>query len=571
LVTDNAALGQRALERLWFKHDRPRAPWILAVAFVIALVAAFTLGPREVRFSAESPVVPGLDGRPELRDAAVAGSPGYRALAAASVAVGMGWTGIIMLQLVAASVAAIGLEGVGRALGGRGAGLVSFALFTLNPDQARWHAFLLPDSLYTSTLILTVVAIRMTWSSPTPRRCASALACGIVAGSLSAPGLFLIPIIAAAWSSTWRPGSHGGRTNYATIASSLACVALILPPVGDGIVGEPVLAHRPDRGIVIRDFEETYVPMPGSGEQTWRTTAGFAYALTYPIETLHLGALRILTAVAHVRPFYTPLHNLAVLCLVTPVYIFAVYGFIVARREPLARLLLAVIALHFLLIAITYCDWDGRRLSVIFPLIGVLAARGVSAIRISPKLILSLAICVVPFAVAVPPLLTGLAFQFRVDDSAKSDAIVLLLGGAHDRPEKVAELYRRGYGPLVLVGDDSDLAINHRTLTAGGIPPGAIVSLGPTIGTREEAWRVRDYLAGHPEIRRIVVVTTAFHTFRARWIFRRALSATGVEVRIAASNDPRFNECDWYTKVDGIRAYSEEVLKMTYACLSAVR
>ena len=67
------------------------------------------------------------------------------------------------------------------------------------------------------------------------------------------------------------------------------------------------------------------------------------------------------------------------------------------------------------------------------------------------------------------------------------------------------------------------------------------------------------------------MVTTAFHTLRTRWIFRRALIGTGVDVRIAASNDPRFDETNWYTKVDGIRAYSQEVLKMTYACLAGVR
>ena len=163
-------------------------------------------------------------------------------------------------------------------------------------------------------------------------------------------------------------------------------------------------------------------------------------------QSVHLGVLRVLTALAHVRPFYTPFHNLAVLCLMTPVYLLAVVGLIRARREPLAALVAAVVALHLLVIAITHSDWDGRCLLFVLPLIGVLAAKGLAAVRWPRKLLLAIGLAIGLMMILHPALLTGLALQFRVDDAAASDALVLLLGGEHDRPRKAAELYRQGLG-----------------------------------------------------------------------------------------------------------------------------
>ncbi len=49
-----------------------------------------------------------------------------------------------------------------------------------------------------------------------------------------------------------------------------------------------------------------------------------------------------------------------------------------------------------------------------------------------------------------------------------------------------------------------------------------------------------------------------------RWTFRKVLSGLGVDVRVVASQDPRFTEADWYTKDDGIKEYLSEALKTFY-------
>lgn len=171
------------------------------------------------------------------------------------------------------------------------------------------------------------------------------------------------------------------------------------------------------------------------------------------------------------------------------------------------------------------------------------------------------------------PLLVGFATSFRVDDPAPSDAIVLLLGGTDHRPAKVAELYRRHLAQRVLMAgarprpvlSRDETAENQKVMIRAGVPQEAIQILpGIATSTRDEALLVRDYVRSDPSIRRIVVVTSAFHTARARWIFRKVLRDSGVEVRTAAVDHPDFNETNWYTRDESLVVYFSEALKSVY-------
>ncbi len=59
------------------------------------------------------------------------------------------------------------------------------------------------------------------------------------------------------------------------------------------------------------------------------------------------------------------------------------------------------------------------------------------------------------------------------------------------------------------------------------------------------------------------MVTSAFHTARTRWTFRRVLRGTGVEVRVAAS-EGGLDETNWYRSEVGIKLYLLEALKTVY-------
>ena len=169
-------------------------------------------------------------------------------------------------------------------------------------------------------------------------------------------------------------------------------------------------------------------------------------------------------------------------------------------------------------------------------------------------------------------LLVGFARGFRVDDPAPSDALIVLLGGVDHRPSQAAALYREGLAPLVLLGTSAadpgrgfdETGATREVLIRLGVPRKAIRFLpGRVTSTREEALRVREFARSHP-MRRVTIVTSAFHTARARWIFRKVLAGTGVDVRMAAARVPAFDETDWFRKDEGLTNYFNEAMKTLF-------
>jgi uncharacterized SAM-binding protein YcdF (DUF218 family) len=169
------------------------------------------------------------------------------------------------------------------------------------------------------------------------------------------------------------------------------------------------------------------------------------------------------------------------------------------------------------------------------------------------------------------PLLSGYARLFRIDDPAPSDAIVVLLGGLGHRPQHAAALYRRGVAPRVLLATlDATASPFDETrqtiavLRQGGVPPDAITVMPQRCeSTRDEANAVRA-LAGRAGFRRITVVTSAFHTRRSRWIFRRVFAGTGVAIHMAAAEQPRITEANWWRSDEGLVTYVDETVKTLY-------
>ncbi len=170
------------------------------------------------------------------------------------------------------------------------------------------------------------------------------------------------------------------------------------------------------------------------------------------------------------------------------------------------------------------------------------------------------------------PVLAGFAGLFRVDDPAPSDALVVLLGGLSHRPAHAAELFARGIAPVVLIGTSAIEGASRRNETEEsvrelvqlGVPRSAIVVLPGTVtSTRDEARRVADYAESHA-LRRITVVTSAFHTARARWIFRKILKGQEIDIRMAAAPHPDFTEASWYKTDEGMVMYFTEAFKTLY-------
>ncbi|HEV2689070.1 MAG TPA: YdcF family protein [Bryobacteraceae bacterium] len=135
--------------------------------------------------------------------------------------------------------------------------------------------------------------------------------------------------------------------------------------------------------------------------------------------------------------------------------------------------------------------------------------------------------------------------KLEVEDCAMADAIVVLSGMLHksrskrgglewaegvDRFEQGVLLMKAGKAPL-LIFTGGRIPWSNRKVTEGedlrtaaiarGIPAEAIVVTDEVGSTADEAQAVRK-LAGSRGLKRIILVTTAWHMPRAEFLFRRA-------------------------------------------------
>lgn len=153
------------------------------------------------------------------------------------------------------------------------------------------------------------------------------------------------------------------------------------------------------------------------------------------------------------------------------------------------------------------------------------------------------------------PILRGFVEWWIVDEALQGSEAIVVLGGDSifgDRVRHAVELYRRGWAPrLVLSGRTLRANFNEVELMRPealdlGVPRRAILSFPQNASsTLEEAMALRRYLA-EENIRRIVVVTSNYHTRRARMIFRRVFRGTGVDLQLSAANDVGFDPRRWW-------------------------
>src|SRR5262245_27841850 len=73
--------------------------------------------------------------------------------------IGAGPIGVVGMQIVIAAAALVAIYRLGFALAGPIAGLVAASLFACDVETARWHVFVLTDSLYLSVLPIAVWGI----------------------------------------------------------------------------------------------------------------------------------------------------------------------------------------------------------------------------------------------------------------------------------------------------------------------------------------------------------------------------------------------------------------------------
>ncbi|MEE9234297.1 MAG: YdcF family protein [Candidatus Acidoferrales bacterium] len=171
-----------------------------------------------------------------------------------------------------------------------------------------------------------------------------------------------------------------------------------------------------------------------------------------------------------------------------------------------------------------------------------------------------------------PILLAGGDWWVVDDELEKAQAIVVLGGDSvlGDRVRHAAELYRQGWAPRVVLSGPalrtyfSEAELMEKEALQQGIPKEhLIVVRHQARSTLEEALALRPLLAEH-NFRKIIIVTSNFHTRRTKRIFRAVYERRGGHIFVSAAPDPEFNPARWWKTREGRATMLLEFLKTLY-------
>jgi uncharacterized SAM-binding protein YcdF (DUF218 family) len=171
------------------------------------------------------------------------------------------------------------------------------------------------------------------------------------------------------------------------------------------------------------------------------------------------------------------------------------------------------------------------------------------------------------------PLLRMVGKFWVVDDAPQvSDAIVMLGDDNYsgDRAARAAELFREGLAPRVIASGRylrpyaSIAELEEHDLTDDGVPAGAIVRLAHRAeNTRDESREISQLIASRGW-KRILLVTSNYHTRRARYICIRAFPP-GTLLRVVAARDSDYDPHDWWRTRTGLKIFGHEAIGMLVA------
>ncbi len=167
-------------------------------------------------------------------------------------------------------------------------------------------------------------------------------------------------------------------------------------------------------------------------------------------------------------------------------------------------------------------------------------------------------------------------------DLLHADALVVLGGSATyvERTRRAAELFRQGRAPVIILTNDNqrggwssaeqrnpffvERAVDE--LQRAGVPAERIEVLPQTVsGTYEEALLLRQH-ASTRGLRSVLVVTSAYHSRRARLTLCRVFAESGIQVGLATAapgqQTPR--PMLWWLDARGWSMVAGEYVKLIY-------
>jgi len=205
--------------------------------------------------------------------------------------------------------------------------------------------------------------------------------------------------------------------------------------------------------------------------------------------------------------------------------------------------------------------------------------------KFSGKKILIFLVIVLAFFILVRILIMPQLGRWLVvnDEVKESDVILVLMGSVYDRILEAVDLYQESYSDKIILTNSyitaKDIIIDRGLQAYGntllskmaavdmGIPEEDIIVLdGNSRSTQDEAVTFRKYIKKNKEIDSIIIVTTKFHSRRAKQIFIKALSSLDreIEIYVRSSKYDMSNVDQWWRNREDFEEVIFEYLKLAH-------
>ena len=185
-----------------------------------------------------------------------------------------------------------------------------------------------------------------------------------------------------------------------------------------------------------------------------------------------------------------------------------------------------------------------------------------------------LSLVVLPFAVSMG--LNALGVALITDDPLHPADAILVLGGESrdgDRVQHAVKLFKRGLAPLLVLSGTPmgfrthEVDIMRRHAEFLGVPPARILSVKhDSDSTKEEAGVVVPILKRRG-LKEVILVTSNYHTARAKRIFEGAAGRSGPHFLASPVDDGLFEPDGWWMRRRYAKTFVYEAIKTVWSAI----
>jgi hypothetical protein len=275
--------------------------------------------------------------------------------------------------------------------GNRTHAFVTILFFLIFIEIGQWASYILAESLFVSFICFSLYLLSLTYKKSKNKLLYLATAIVIFFTSFIKPtgvafiGSLLIVLVVQVLrqqkSKVWRASLIGfSILAFLILVNQMLTTFLIMENYqkGEIIYAISTLPPRAEyEMMVITPPKEIYIPE----ENLPPLIKVIAFIFHHPIYWTQLFASKLFFLMAHVRPYWSKIHNVYSLAILLPGYVLFFKGIKIERDNMLLVFSISYLVIHLLSVSITSDDWDGRFLLPMLPIIFLFTGRGINAIK----------------------------------------------------------------------------------------------------------------------------------------------------------------------------------------------